>query len=124
MYGSLVIAPQVKGRFDRLRDHVVVLSDCESSVLHSHKPVSEIRLTLDGDMERYVWFVNNKPLFETDHIGIKRDEIVRFIMIKHTVDVPPMTTTVIEFVAEELGDWFFHCHLSGLRSLRKARRHF
>jgi hypothetical protein len=105
----------------------------------THKPVRVIRLTLDGDMERYVWFLNNKPLSETDHIEIKRDEIVRFIMInrtmmhhpmhlhghffrvlnkqgdysplKHTVDVAPMTTTVIEFAAEEFGDWFFHCHL-------------
>jgi hypothetical protein len=105
----------------------------------SRKPAREIRLTLDGDMERYVWFLNNKPLSETDHIEIKRDEIVRFIMInrtmmhhpmhlhghffrvlnaqggysplKHTVDVSPMTTTVIEFAAEEFGDWFFHCHL-------------
>jgi hypothetical protein len=104
-----------------------------------HKPVREIRLTLDGDMERYVWLLNNKPLSETDYIEIKRDEIVRFIMInrtmmhhpmhlhghffrvlnaqgdysplKHTVDVAPMTTTVIEFAAEEFGDWFFHCHL-------------
>lgn len=103
------------------------------------KPVREIRLTLDEDMERYVWFLNNKPLSETDHIEIKRGEIVRFIMInrtmmhhpmhlhghffrvlnaqgeysplKHTVDVAPMTTTVIEFAAEEFGDWFFHCHL-------------
>jgi hypothetical protein len=31
--------------------------------------------------------------------------------LKHTVDVPPMETTVIEFPAEEVGDWFFHCHL-------------
>jgi hypothetical protein len=104
-----------------------------------HKPVRQIRLTLDGDMERYVWFLNNKPLSETDHIEIKRGEVVRFIMInrtmmhhpmhlhghffrvlnaqgefsplKHTVDVAPMTTTVIEFAAEEFGDWFFHCHL-------------
>ena len=104
-----------------------------------HKPVREIRLTLDEDMERYVWFLNNKPLSETDHIEIKRGEVVRFIMInrtmmhhpmhlhghffrvlnaqeeysplKHTVDVVPMTTTVIEFAAEEFGDWFFHCHL-------------
>ena len=104
-----------------------------------NKPVREIRLTLDEDMERYVWFLNNKPLSETDHIEIKRGEVVRFIMInrtmmhhpmhlhghffrvlnaqgehsplKHTVDVAPMTTTVIEFAAEEFGDWFFHCHL-------------
>jgi hypothetical protein len=31
--------------------------------------------------------------------------------LKHTVDVAPMSTTVIEFAADELGDWLFHCHL-------------
>jgi CopA family copper-resistance protein len=103
------------------------------------RPVREIRLTLDGDMERYVWFLNNKPLSESDAIRIKKGEVVRFVMInrtmmhhpmhlhghffrvldgqgehaplKHTVDVPPMSTTVIEFDADEFGDWFFHCHL-------------
>jgi len=111
----------------------------QPTAFNPHNPVREIRLTLDGDMERYVWFLNDKPLSETDHIEIKRDETVRFIMInrtmmhhpmhlhghffrvlngqgdysplKHTVDVAPMTTTVIEFAAEEFGDWFFHCHL-------------
>jgi FtsP/CotA-like multicopper oxidase with cupredoxin domain len=105
----------------------------------SSKPVREIRLTLDGDMERYVWFLNNKPLSESDSLEVKRGEVVRFIMInrtmmhhpmhlhghffrvlntqgehaplKHTVDVAPMTTTVIEFAGDEFGDWFFHCHL-------------
>jgi CopA family copper-resistance protein len=103
------------------------------------KPIREIRLTLDGDMERYVWFLNNKALSETDVIPIRGGEVVRFIMInrtmmhhpmhlhghffrvinrqgeysplKHTVDVAPMSTTVIEFDANEWGDWFFHCHL-------------
>lgn len=111
----------------------------QSTTFDASKPVREIRLTLDGDMERYVWFLNNKPLSESDDIEIKRGEVVRFIMInrsmmhhpmhlhghffrvlnaqgeysplKHTVDVVPMTTTVIEFAAEEFGDWFFHCHL-------------
>jgi hypothetical protein len=31
--------------------------------------------------------------------------------LKHTVDVAPMSTTVIEFAADEFGDWLFHCHL-------------
>jgi FtsP/CotA-like multicopper oxidase with cupredoxin domain len=103
------------------------------------QPVREIRLTLDGDMERYVWFLNNKALAESDVIPVRRGEVVRFIMInrtmmhhpmhlhghffrvvngqgdraplKHTVDVGPMSTTVIEFDANEVGDWFFHCHL-------------
>ncbi|MHB8834229.1 MAG: multicopper oxidase domain-containing protein [Candidatus Methylomirabilia bacterium] len=103
------------------------------------KPVREIRLTLDGDMARYVWFLNNKALSESDDILVREGEIVRFILInrtmmhhpmhlhghffrvvngqgdrsplKHTVDVAPMSTTVIEFDAIERGDWFFHCHL-------------
>lgn len=103
------------------------------------KPVREIRLTLDGDMDRYVWLLNNKALNESDQIHIKEGEIVRFIMInrtmmyhpmhlhgrffriingqgdrsplKHTVTVMPMATTVFEFEANEVGDWFFHCHL-------------
>ena len=103
------------------------------------RPVREIRLTLDGDMERYVWFFNNRPLSESDSILIHEGEVTRFIMInrtmmhhpmhlhghffrvindqgdhaplKHTVDVAPMSTTVIEFDANEFGDWFFHCHL-------------
>jgi CopA family copper-resistance protein len=103
------------------------------------KPVRDIRLTLDGDMERYVWFLNNEPLSENDSILIREGEVARFIMInrtmmhhpmhlhghffrvingqgdyaplKHTVNVAPMSTTVIEFDANEFGDWFFHCHL-------------
>jgi hypothetical protein len=31
--------------------------------------------------------------------------------LKHSVNVAPMSTTVIEFNANEVGDWFFHCHL-------------
>lgn len=101
--------------------------------------IRTIRLTLDGDMERYVWMLNGKPLSAGDSIHIKKGEVVRFILInrtmmhhpmhlhghffrvinengeyspwKHTVDVPPMSTVVIEFPANEVGDWFFHCHL-------------
>jgi len=86
-----------------------------------------------------VWLRDNRALSETDHILVRRGEGVRFILInrtmmhhpmhlhghffrvlngqgdrsplKHTVDVAPMATTVIEFAADEFGDWFFHCHL-------------
>lgn len=115
------------------------LRSASQTVFPRGRPVREIRLTLDGDMERYVWFLNNKPLSESDSIHIREGEVVRFIMInrtmmhhpmhlhghffrvindqgdhaplKHTVDVAPMSTTVIEFDANEFGDWFFHCHL-------------
>jgi len=90
-------------------------------------------------MERYVWFLNNKALSESDSILVRKGEVTHFIMInrtmmhhpmhlhgqffrvingqgdsaplKHTVDVAPMSTTVIEFDGSEFGDWFFHCHL-------------
>ena len=99
----------------------------------------EVRLTLDGDMERYVWFLDGTALWEDDTIRVRAGEVVRFVMVnrtmmhhpmhlhghffrvvngqgdraplKHTVDVAPMSTTVIEFAADELGDWLFHCHL-------------
>jgi len=102
-------------------------------------PRREFRLTLDGDMNRYVWMINNKPVGPENDILIREGEVIRFIMInrtmmhhpmhlhghffrvingqgnrsplKHTVDVEPMSTTVIEFMADEPGDWFFHCHL-------------
>ena len=115
------------------------LRSVKNTALSPNRPVREVRLTLEGDMERYVWSLNNKPLYASDSIKIAQGETVRFIMInrtmmhhpmhlhghffrvingqgdyaplKHTVDVPPMQTTVIEFAAEEVGDWFFHCHL-------------
>lgn len=115
------------------------LRSLQPTAFEPAKTVREIRLTLEEDMERYVWFLNNAPLSAADDIEIKRGEVVRFIMInrtmmhhpmhlhghffrvlngqgeysplKHTVDVAPMTTTVIEFDANEIGDWFFHCHL-------------
>ncbi|MFT5470961.1 MAG: CopA family copper-resistance protein [Verrucomicrobiales bacterium] len=118
--------------YDRLRA-------LKRTAFANDKPVREIRLTLDGNMERYVWLLNNKALHESDQIHIKSGEVVRFIMInrtmmhhpmhlhghffrvvnaqgdfaplKHTVDVTPMSTSVIEFESDELGDWFFHCHL-------------
>ena len=115
------------------------LRSLKPTTFAADKPVFEIRLTLDGDMERYVWLLNNNPLSESDSIRIREGEVARFIMInrtmmhhpmhlhghffrvvngqedyaplKHTMDVAPMSTTVIEFDANEFGDWFFHCHL-------------
>ncbi len=110
-----------------------------STALSKEHPVREIRLELTGDMERYVWSMNGKTLNEADVIRIRRGENVRFIMVnktmmhhpmhlhghffrvvnkhgdysplKHTVDVPPLGSRVIEFYANEENDWFFHCHI-------------
>lgn len=110
-----------------------------STALREDLPVREVRLELTGDMERYVWSLNGKTLNEADVIKIKKGENVRFVLVnktvmhhpmhlhghffrvvnkhgdysplKHTVDVPPLGTRVMEFYADKEKDWFFHCHL-------------
>jgi len=107
--------------------------------LDSTHPLREITLTLTGDMERYVWSFDNKVLTETDMINIRHGENVRITFVnttmmhhplhfhghffrvinqhgeyspcKHTVDIAPMATQVIEFYANEEKDWFLHCHI-------------
>ena len=128
-----------EGGPDRPTTPYAQLKSAKPTSLPADASTRIVRLTLDGDMERYTWFLNNKPIAETDSIRIREGEIVRFIMInrtmmhhpmhlhghffrvlngngenaplKHTVDIAPMSTTVIEFYGNEVGDWFFHCHL-------------
>ncbi|ASZ12740.1 multicopper oxidase domain-containing protein [Chitinophaga pendula] len=105
----------------------------------SSKPVRKMTLRLTGNMYRYVWSINNVPLSKADKIAIKRGEVVEVTLknetmmnhpmhlhghffrvlneqgdyspLKHTVDVPPMTSITIVFDAVEDKDWFFHCHV-------------
>lgn len=109
-----------------------------STVLPRNAPVRDLKLVLDGDMERYIWHINGKAIYEDRIINIKEGEIVRFTFqndtmmhhpmhlhghffrvlnkngelspLKHTVDVPPHGTRVIEFYANEPGQWMLHCH--------------
>lgn len=109
------------------------------TTLPADRPVREVPLILSGNMYRYIWGFNGRPLSRADNIPIRRGEVVRFRFInqtmmlhplhlhghyfrvlngqgdysplKHTVNVSPMETVVIEFLADEEKDWFFHCHL-------------
>lgn len=102
-------------------------------------PVREIQLTLTGNMLRYIWSFNDKPLSKADKILIKKGEVVRmkfvnttmmrhplhlhghffrlindqgaYSPLKHTFDIQPMESVTIEFYASEEKDWFFHCHI-------------
>ncbi len=115
------------------------LKSPSSTALNKDLPIREVRLELTGDMARYIWSLNGKTLNEADMIRIKKGENVRFVLVnktmmhhpmhlhghffrvvnkhgdysplKHTVDVPPLGTKVMEFYANEEKDWFFHCHL-------------
>lgn len=99
----------------------------------------ELKFDLTGNMNRYVWSLNNKVVSETDKILIKKGENVRIILynnsmmrhpmhlhghdfrllngqgdyapMKNIIDIMPMERDTIEFNANVEGDWFFHCHI-------------
>jgi FtsP/CotA-like multicopper oxidase with cupredoxin domain len=102
-------------------------------------PTKELVFNLSGNMNRYVWTIDNKTVSETDKIMIKKGENVRIILyngtmmrhpmhlhghffrvlngqgdyapLKNVIDIMPMETDTLEFAATESGDWFFHCHI-------------
>ena len=111
----------------------------QPTTLAKDAPVRELRFELTGNMNRYVWSMDNKVLSEVDKILIKKGENVRITlynnsMMRHpmhlhghdfrvlngkgeyapmmnVIDIMPMETDTIEFEANMDGDWFFHCHI-------------
>lgn len=111
----------------------------DPTTIPDKQPLKELLFNLTGNMNRYVWSINGIPLSETDKIKIEQGQKVRITLnnltmmhhpmhlhghffrvinkngahspLKHTVNVAPMQKTVIEFDANEYGDWFFHCHV-------------
>lgn len=109
------------------------------TTLSATAPVKELKFTLTGNMNRYVWSLDNRVISETDKILIKKGENIRIIMynnsmmrhpmhlhghdfrvlngqgeyapLKNTIDIMPMETDTLEFAANVEGDWFFHCHI-------------
>lgn len=102
-------------------------------------PVKILQFELTGNMNRYVWSMNNKVVSETDKILVKKGENLRLIIyngsmmrhpmhlhghdfrvlngqgeyapLKNVIDIMPMETDTLEFNANVEGDWFFHCHI-------------
>lgn len=102
-------------------------------------PWKELRFELTGNMNRYVWTLDNKTVSESDKILIRKGENVRIILynnsmmrhpmhlhghdfrvvnrhgdyapMKNVIDIMPMETDTLEFAASESGEWFFHCHI-------------
>ncbi len=103
-------------------------------------PWREIKFDLTGNMNRYVWSMDNRVVSESDKILIRKGENVRIILynnsmmrhpmhlhghdfrllngqgenaiLKNIIDIMPLETDTLEFNANERGgDWFFHCHI-------------
>ena len=103
-------------------------------------PSRTIELRLTGNMERYIWSINDVKYDDADPIVLNYGERVRIRFInetmmahpmhlhgmwsivdtgqgarnpiKHTVSVQPGTTTDMEVEVDAPGQWAFHCHLS------------
>ncbi len=108
------------------------------TTLPKHAKIHDVKLVLGGDMERYIWHINNKAMFEDRTIIVNEGDVVRFTFenktmmhhpmhlhghffrvlnkngerspLKHTVDMAPHTTRTIEFYTDEPGEWMLHCH--------------
>ncbi|MDO9552217.1 multicopper oxidase family protein [Rhodonellum sp.] len=127
------------GNSDIVTLNYAMLKSPTITTLPKDAPIRELRFELTGNMNRYVWSMDNKVLAESDKILIKKGEIVRITMfnnsmmrhpmhlhghdfrvingkgeyapLKNVMDIMPMETNVIEFEANVEGDWFFHCHI-------------
>lgn len=103
-------------------------------------PTREIELRLTGNMERYIWSINDVKYEDAEPIVLQYGERVRFKFVnttmmthpmhlhgmwsildtgsgalnpvKHTVSVAPGTTLYMETEVDAPGQWAFHCHLS------------
>ncbi|OSZ77894.1 copper oxidase [Chitinophagaceae bacterium IBVUCB2] len=101
--------------------------------------VKTLKFELTGNMNRYVWSLDNKVVSEADKILVKKGENLRLIIfngsmmrhpmhlhghdfrvlnghgeyapLKNIIDIMPMETDTLEFNANVEGDWFFHCHI-------------
>ncbi len=124
---------------DILTLNYTMLKSPTKTALPADAPVKELTFELTGNMNRYVWSLDNRVLSESDKILIKKGEIVRITLynnsmmrhpmhlhghdfrvingqgdyapLKNVLDIMPMEKNVIEFEANLEGDWFFHCHI-------------
>ena len=117
----------------------VMLQSPEITVL-PEKTFRTLNFELTGNMNRYLWSIDNKTVSESDKILMKKGENIRIVMynnsmmrhpmhfhghffrvlngkgkyspLKTVLDLMPMERDTIEFNAsEQYGDWFFHCHI-------------
>jgi FtsP/CotA-like multicopper oxidase with cupredoxin domain len=116
-----------------------MLKSPHNTTLPKDALTKEIKFELSGNMNRYVWSMDNKVVSESDKILIKKGENVRMIIyngsmmrhpmhlhghdfrvlngqgenapLKNIIDIMPMETDTLEFNANMEGDWFFHCHI-------------
>ena len=102
-------------------------------------PDREIEIRLTGNMERYIWTLNDEKFVDAEPIRLKYGERVRlkltnttmmthpihlhgmwmqldigkgaFNPLKHVINVMPGQTVYADVSVDAKGEWPFHCHL-------------
>jgi len=107
---------------------------------YTAKPTRDIVIRLGGNMERYIWTLNDKTFPDSKPIPMNYGERLRLKFInesmmahpmhlhgmfvqpengqpadklpnKHTLIIPPGQSASVLVTADEQGDWPIHCHL-------------
>ncbi|NGM61492.1 multicopper oxidase domain-containing protein [Sphingobacterium sp. SGG-5] len=138
-HGSTTNSHDAHAMGDIVTLNYAMLESPYNTSLPQEAPMKELKFTLTGNMNRYVWSMDNKVMSETDKIFVKKGEVLRITLynnsmmrhpmhlhgfdfrvingkgekspLKNVLDIMPMETDTIEFLANEEGDWFFHCHI-------------
>lgn len=142
---NTVMYPELNGEDTTSTGDIVTLNynmlkSTKNTQLPQNGETKVINIKLSGNMNRYVWTIDNQTISESDKILIKKNENVRIIIyngsmmrhpmhlhghffrvlngngdyspLKNVLDIMPMETDTIEFNASEnSGDWYFHCHI-------------
>ncbi len=141
---NTVMYPEITGAGSDTLKHIVTLNYAmlkspHNTMLPADAPVKELKFTLAGNMNRYVWSMDKRVLAESDKILVKKGEVLKITLynnsmmrhpihlhgfdfrlinqhgenapLKNIIDIMPMETDTIEFLANTEGDWFFHCHI-------------
>jgi FtsP/CotA-like multicopper oxidase with cupredoxin domain len=106
----------------------------------TREPGREIIVELGGNMERFIWTINDKKFEDTEPIQLRYGERVKLTFVndtmmahpmhlhgmfvqlvngqpaerlpnKHVVNIAPGQSYSVLLTADELGEWAFHCHL-------------
>ena len=103
------------------------------------EPDREVVIRLTGNMERFLWTINDKKFSEAPPVQLELGERVRFKFVnetmmnhpmhlhgmwmepvngqgeksprKHVVNIPPGQTSHVDVNVDAPGNWAFHCHL-------------
>ena len=126
--------PELRGR---MLSYGMLKVAPEAEAPEGGSPDRVLSITLNGNEETYVWTINGQVFPDADAIEVGRDDHVRFEIdnrsvmphpmhlhghffrvdngtgrgpLKDTVIVEPKERLAIDWVADNPGDWAFHCH--------------